>query len=41
MLYSIFFISNSTHTIYDNPIRHIDSDAAKNLERALTLVRKC
>ncbi|XXG49537.1 hypothetical protein AAC387_Pa02g3699 [Persea americana] len=41
MLRSIFFISKSTPTIYDRPIRRVASEAVKNLERALTLVRKC
>lgn len=41
MLRSLIIISNSNPSIYDRPIRRIASDAAKNLERALTLVRKC
>ncbi|KNA18415.1 hypothetical protein SOVF_070660 [Spinacia oleracea] len=32
---------SSSSSIYDRPIRRIAADVAKNLERALTLVRKC
>ncbi|XP_010678850.2 uncharacterized protein LOC104894339 [Beta vulgaris subsp. vulgaris] len=31
----------SSSSIYDRPIRRIAADVSKNLERALTLVRKC
>ncbi|XP_058093656.1 ARM REPEAT PROTEIN INTERACTING WITH ABF2 [Magnolia sinica] len=33
--------SSLSSSIYDRPIRRIVSEAVKNLERALTLVRKC
>ncbi|KAL2935878.1 Protein CELLULOSE SYNTHASE INTERACTIVE 1 [Bienertia sinuspersici] len=33
--------SPSTSSIYDRPIRRIAADVSKNLEKALTLVRKC
>ncbi|XP_021762708.1 uncharacterized protein LOC110727457 [Chenopodium quinoa] len=32
---------SSSSSIYDRPIRRIAADVTKNLERALTLVRKC
>lgn len=41
MLRNMVIITNSNPTIYDRPIRRIVSEAVKNLERALTLVRKC
>ncbi|KAF5476741.1 hypothetical protein F2P56_003446 [Juglans regia] len=31
----------STHPLYERPVRRIVADVAKNLERALTLIRKC
>lgn len=34
-------ISSTPHSLYDRPLRRISADVYKNLERALTLVRKC
>lgn len=34
-------VSSTPHSLYDRPLRRISADVYKNLERALTLVRKC
>ncbi|TQD75374.1 hypothetical protein C1H46_039067 [Malus baccata] len=41
MLRSAVRIAATTQSLYERPVRRIVSDVAKNLERALTLVRKC
>ncbi|CAK7329029.1 unnamed protein product [Dovyalis caffra] len=41
MLRSAVRLAVSTPSLYDRPLRRISSDIAKNLDRALTLVRKC
>ena len=33
--------ASTTHFLYDRPIRQVTAEVSKNLERALTLVRKC
>lgn len=34
-------LSSTPHSLYDRPLRRISTDVYKNLDRALTLVRKC
>ncbi|RXH77688.1 hypothetical protein DVH24_039659 [Malus domestica] len=41
MLRSAVRIAATTQSLYERPVRRIVADVAKNLERALTLVRKC
>ncbi|KAF8408299.1 hypothetical protein HHK36_007447 [Tetracentron sinense] len=41
MLRSSVRLATSTPSFYDRPVRRIVFDVSKNLERALTLVRKC
>ncbi|XP_010248625.1 PREDICTED: uncharacterized protein LOC104591480 [Nelumbo nucifera] len=41
MLRSALRLANSTPSLYERPVRRIVADVSKNLERALTLVRKC
>ncbi|XP_059442535.1 uncharacterized protein LOC132174850 [Corylus avellana] len=41
MLRSTVRLASATQTLYERPVRRIVADVAKNLERALTLVRKC
>ncbi|KAM1025855.1 hypothetical protein ACFX13_039599 [Malus domestica] len=41
MLRSAVRIAAATQSLYDRPVRRIVADVAKNLDRALTLVRKC
>lgn len=41
MLRSTVRLAAATQTLYERPVRRIVADVAKNLERALTLVRKC
>ncbi|CAN0929444.1 hypothetical protein LINGRAHAP2_LOCUS37077 [Linum grandiflorum] len=35
------FISTPTQPVYERPVRRISSETGRNLDRALTLVRKC
>ncbi|GAV62231.1 Arm domain-containing protein [Cephalotus follicularis] len=41
MLRSLVRLSAATQSLYDRPVRRVVSDVTKNLERALTLTRKC
>ncbi|KVH88956.1 Armadillo [Cynara cardunculus var. scolymus] len=41
MLRSFVRLTNSTPSFYDRPVRRVFSDVTRNLNRALTLVRKC
>ncbi|KAJ9140273.1 hypothetical protein P3X46_030940 [Hevea brasiliensis] len=41
MLRSTVRIASTTPSFYDRPLRRIASDISKNIDRALTLVRKC
>lgn len=41
MLRSTVRIAATTQSLYERPVRRIVADVAKNLDRALTLVRKC
>lgn len=41
MLRSFVRLTNSTPSFYDRPVRRVFTDVARNLNRALTLVRKC
>ncbi|GLT72991.1 hypothetical protein SLA2020_448810 [Shorea laevis] len=41
MLRSTVRLAAATQTLYERPVRRIVADVAKNLDRALTLVRKC
>ncbi|KAH7550514.1 hypothetical protein ACOSP7_024125 [Xanthoceras sorbifolium] len=41
MLRSCVRLAASTQTLYDRPVRRVVADVTKNLDRALTLVRKC
>ncbi|EEF51937.1 hypothetical protein RCOM_1509330 [Ricinus communis] len=41
LLRSVVRFTSCTPSLYDRPLRRIISDITKNLERALTLVRKC
>ncbi|GAB4829226.1 hypothetical protein Ancab_018892 [Ancistrocladus abbreviatus] len=38
---AVRFASSNSASIYDRPVRRIAAEVSKNLERALTLVRKC
>ncbi|KAK1564696.1 hypothetical protein Q3G72_009463 [Acer saccharum] len=41
MLRSCVRLAASTQSLYDRPVRRVVADVTKNLDRALTLVRKC
>uniref|UniRef100_A0A5B7BX63 Putative ARM REPEAT PROTEIN INTERACTING WITH ABF2 n=1 Tax=Davidia involucrata TaxID=16924 RepID=A0A5B7BX63_DAVIN len=41
MLRSAVRLATSTGSLYERPVRRIVADVSKNLDRALTLVRKC
>ncbi|XP_054804989.1 uncharacterized protein LOC129308043 [Prosopis cineraria] len=41
MLRSIVRLASTTPSLYEPPVRRIVAEVSKNLERALTLVRKC
>ncbi|KAI4336208.1 hypothetical protein L6164_014763 [Bauhinia variegata] len=41
MLRSTVRLASTTQSLYERPIRRIVADISKNIERALTLVRKC
>jgi len=41
MLRSTVRHASATQTLYERPVRRIVADVAKNLDRAITLVRKC
>ncbi|OVA20792.1 Armadillo [Macleaya cordata] len=41
MLRSVIRLATNTPTLYERPVRRIISEVSRNLERALTLVRKC
>ncbi|XP_068665897.1 uncharacterized protein [Aristolochia californica] len=40
-LRSLVYVATSTPSLYERPVRRIVREAAKHLDRALTLVRKC
>ncbi|XWS34733.1 hypothetical protein CRYUN_Cryun21dG0063100 [Craigia yunnanensis] len=41
MLRTLVRFTTSAQSLYERPIRRVVSEVSKNLERALTLVRKC
>lgn len=41
MLRSVVRFTSSSQSLYERPVRRVVSEVSKNLERALTLVRKC
>ncbi|KAH7570341.1 hypothetical protein JRO89_XS05G0090400 [Xanthoceras sorbifolium] len=41
MLRTVVRLTTSVQSLYERPVRRVISEVSKNLERALTLVRKC